>query len=74
MTETTTPPHVQRMIDECSELVDRAAKLDAFVGSGALFATLEPIDQDLLCSQHMAMETYAAILRMRLKRAGVAAV
>lgn len=65
------PAHVQRVIDECNEVVDRAAKLDTFIGEDAIFNTLDPIDQDLLCVQHMAIETYVGILRMRLKRAGV---
>lgn len=63
------PPHVERMEAELGELNDRAAKLAAFIDGGPIFNGLSGLDQDLLRAQHAAMDTYCAILSIRLERA-----
>lgn len=63
-----TAPHVQRMIDELSELEVKTQKLDDFI-NGEVYAGLDDTSQHLLCAQVCAMSTYINILKLRIKLA-----
>lgn len=69
MTEQTmVAPHVQRMIDECGELLKRVEKLATFL-TGAIYPTLPEEDQTLLAAQYAAMNAYLQILSLCIARA-----
>lgn len=65
--------HVQRMLDEEAQLVERLQKLQVFVTSSK-FAQLPEIDQELLAAQLFVMQSYASILNTRLRLATSAGV
>lgn len=58
--------HVKRMLDESNELAIKIGNLTIFT-STAKFDSLPQLDQYLLVAQLTAMQSYAAILAMRLK-------
>jgi hypothetical protein len=60
--------HIDRMLDERSELVIKMSKLKLFTTSD-LFKGLAPEDQDLLIEQHFVMRLYAQLLTKRIERA-----
>lgn len=63
------PPHVQRMLGESADLVERKQKLGFFIhGANTVFDGLPKEDQDLLRQQFEAMDNYSNILQMRLER------
>ena len=63
------PPHVQRMQEECDELLTRTAALDVFI-DGPTFRNL-PIDERVdMKEQSRFMKCYAIVLGRRLVRAG----
>lgn len=65
--EHTPAPHVQRMIEEQSELDDRLHRLAAFIDTGEVYQTLSADSQNLLTAQRHAMQAYSTILGMRIR-------
>ena len=63
-----TPPHVERMIAEGEQLVDRVEKLGAFL-VGPVYKTLPEDEQVLMGAQVGAMTAYLHILTLRISRA-----
>lgn len=61
-------PHVERMKQEYGELNAKITSLVAFT-SGATFQALSAEDRTLMVAQLGAMQSYSAILSMRLNRA-----
>lgn len=60
--------HVQRMLEEANQLSDRIGKLSVFTSEeGGKYDELPALEQHLLAAQLMAMQSYSAILDMRLK-------
>ena len=57
----------QRVYDELDALQSKIEALASFQ-DGALYLTLERVDKNLLQEQKMAMNDYADILRLRIKR------
>lgn len=57
--------HVQRMIDECSELNAKCTALEAFFGN-PVFQTLPEFKQELMQEQHEHMTKYLAVLEKRI--------
>ncbi len=60
--------HIDRMLDERSELVIKRAKLVAFM-DGELFSELNTIDQELMWEQRFLMTHYIVVLTKRIDRA-----
>ena len=60
--------HVQRMLDEMNQLDNRVGKLSVFI-SGEVFDALPQLEQYMLTAQLAAMQSYQAILSVRLKLA-----
>jgi len=63
-------PHLQRVVEERTELADKRKKLEAFL-DGEMFKKLPDADQELLYDQFDVMNEYHRILSKRLARAGV---
>lgn len=61
------PEHQRRVLTEQSDLAAKIEKLGQFIASST-FAGLPVVDQDLLCDQHDAMQTYETILQRRIAR------
>lgn len=61
--------HIDRLLDERSELVIKVNKLQAFIGSNALFNDLPVQDQDLMTTQRYIMHLYIDLLTKRIERA-----
>lgn len=62
--------HVQRMLDESNQLDQRIGKLSVFVAEeGGKFDELPALEQYMLTAQLAAMQSYQAILTVRLKLA-----
>ena len=68
--ESSTPPHVQRVIDEKAQLDERHGKLITFISGGGLFDTLDPAEQARMRRQSEVMAEYSSILAERLAAAG----
>jgi hypothetical protein len=62
--------HIDRMLDERSELMIKVHRLQTFVGS-EMFAALPVIDQDLMRTQRYVMHLYINLLTQRIQRATV---
>lgn len=60
------PPHQQRVLDECSELSERAAKLDLFIG-GEVFRSIPSAEQRRLKRQLAIMNLYCDVLNERIE-------
>jgi len=60
--------HIDRMLDERSELVIKMGKLKAFA-KGDIFKTMPVDDQDLMIEQHFVMRMYVQVLTQRINRA-----
>lgn len=63
-------PHVQRMIEEHTQLKDKVTKLTNFLATEAYKELSEP-ERDMLATQLSAMGAYFGILTIRLRMAGV---
>lgn len=63
--------HVDRMVEEHRELLERTIKLRDFICNSDTFLKLEMADGALLHAQLGVMESYAVLLATRLRRAGV---
>ncbi|WP_371343857.1 crAss001_48 related protein [Klebsiella quasipneumoniae] len=59
-------PHQQRVVDEATELKDKATKLNSFISGNPVFSTLTPLQQGLLKAQVGAMNSYLEILNLRI--------
>lgn len=59
-------PYQQRVVEERDDLVERLAKLCAFIGSDA-FQAVPHHEQHLLVRQAGAMMTYRDVLNERIK-------
>lgn len=69
-TQAAVDDHVQRMLDEANQLDNRVGKLSVFTKQeGGVFDSLPPLDQYLLVGQLAVMQSYQAILALRLKLA-----
>ena len=60
--------HQQRVVNECSELKDKAEKLSKFIGDSDIFPTLDPEEQELLKEQCETMWEYFEILEKRIAK------
>lgn len=64
------PPHVQRMINEYTELTDKIKKLTVFINlKNTIYMSLDEIDKNLLASQLVHMTNYSNVLTQRIERA-----
>ena len=61
--------HIDRLLDERSELVIKVNKLQAFIGSNPMFNDLPVQDQDLMTTQRYIMHLYIDLLTKRIERA-----
>lgn len=61
-------PHQQRVVDEHRELGEKLSKLNAFLASSPIFASLDKVDRNLLEIQQSLMESYHKILWHRICR------
>lgn len=61
------PPHQQRVIAECEQLVDRITKLETFMHTD-LYASLPDDERHLLKSQADAMVAYLGIINTRVEK------
>jgi hypothetical protein len=59
------PPHQQRVIDERAELVEKSAKLEAFIGT-PIYCGLPSDEQARLAHQFGIMESYCDVLAERI--------
>lgn len=59
-------PHQQRVIDEKTELDDKARKLSAFIGENALFEKLDAAEQERMKVQNDLMWQYSEVLGQRI--------
>lgn len=59
-------PHQQRVVDEQTELQEKATKLAEFIKSSPIFAGLDGTQQGLLKAQLGAMQSYGEILALRI--------
>ena len=66
----TVPPHQQRVLDEQADLLDRLAKLDAFILDNPVFLGLPEEDRQLLEQQSKTMAVLTEILATRIERFG----
>lgn len=64
------PDHVQRMINEYHELLNRCVKLKNFINDNSIYKGLGSDEQDDMIDQMRAMDNYLIALEKRLKRAG----
>lgn len=67
----TYPPHIQRVIDENNQLVERSVKLANFIANNPIFKNLPIEEQEAMKEQLVHMNKYSNILSDRLLRAGV---
>lgn len=63
-------PHIQRVIDERTELAIRAAKLKAFFDT-PIFKGLDAERSKLMREQHSIMDAYVDVLDNRLMLEGI---
>ena len=59
-------PHQQRVVDELSELMDKAEKLTLFINENKFFKILPEAEQERMKLQLSTMECYASILVARI--------
>lgn len=60
--------HIDRMLDERSEIVIKVNRLQVFIGSD-IYKELNVIDQELLVTQRYVMHQYIELLTRRIDRA-----
>lgn len=65
------PSHIQRVIIEYKELIERSNKLAKFISANELFKTLTLEEQEDMKNQLTHMYEYSQYLASRLMRAGV---
>ena len=70
-TPTSVPPHVQRMMVERDELKDKVLKLDKFIDTNPIFATLSEEERKDMKIQLTSMITYLDCLERRIARASI---
>lgn len=63
---TTLAPHQQRVVDEKNELDKKVTALNAFLGTSAIFTTLDAAEQERLREQNDVMWRYSEILGARI--------
>jgi uncharacterized protein YdcH (DUF465 family) len=66
MTDKSVDAHVQRMLDEQSELSDKVGKLETFILTNPVFKQLSKERQRLMRQQYDAMSLYNNILKERV--------
>ena len=59
-------PHQRRVVDEKTELDKKATDLSNFIGTGQIFTTLDPAEQERLREQNDVMWKYSEILGARI--------
>ena len=59
-------PHQQRVVDEKTDLDEKANALSQFIGCNPIFGTLAPAEQELLKLQNDVMWQYSTILSARI--------
>lgn len=59
-------PHEQRVVDEKSEIDEKARKLSEFIGNNPLFEDLDPAEQERMKEQNDIMWQYSEILGKRI--------
>ena len=59
-------PHQQRVVDEKTELDQKAMALSNFIGKSPVFETLDPVEQERLKEQNDVMWQYSEILGQRI--------
>lgn len=59
-------PHQQRVVDEKSELDERAKKLSDFIGLNPVFETIDAEEQERMKEQCEIMWQYSEILGKRI--------
>lgn len=59
-------PHQQRVVDEKSELDEKAKKLSDFIGNNPIFDSIDPDEQERLKVQNDIMWIYSEILGERI--------
>lgn len=64
-------PHIQRVVEEKTELDIKAKALNSFINGNQTFETLDAEEQDRLVAQNGAMLRYSEILGERLAAVGV---
>ncbi len=62
--------HIDRMLDERSELVIKVNRLQVFIGSDT-YKALDVRDQELMVNQRYVMHQYIELLSKRIERATV---
>lgn len=67
----TYPPHIQRIIDENNQLIERSIKLGNFITNNPIFKNLPIEEQEAMKEQLVYMNKYSNVLTDRLLRAGV---
>jgi hypothetical protein len=65
--------HIDRMLDERSELIGRLSRLREFIEQNTLFAELDKTEQSLRITQSYLMHQYVDILNQRIDKAGLRA-
>ena len=66
MTDQAIQPHQQRVIDEKTELDQKATALSQFIGSSSVFLTLDSDEQSRLREQCELMWSYSEVLGARI--------
>ncbi len=56
----------ERLIAEYKEVIERAEKLRAFITDEEKFEQIDALNKDLCVAQLKAMETYIAVLSIRI--------
>ena len=70
MEDKAVPPHIQRILTERTDLVEKLTKLDAFISSEHFNSTVpNTLDRELMHAQSKVMHEYNNILTERLSRA-----
>ena len=59
-------PHQRRVIDEKTELDNKATALSNFIGTSPIFETLDEAEQERLKEQNDVMWQYSEILGARI--------
>lgn len=62
------PAHMQRVVQESQQLVERIEKLSVFTGTET-YAGLPVLERMLICQQLVAMSSYAKVLEARIQLA-----
>lgn len=70
-TATSVPPHVQRMMVKRDELKDKVLKLDKFIDTNPIFATLSEEERKDMKIQLTSMIAYLDCLERRIARASI---